>query len=86
MGNYSFFIYVIGIIAMVMIANFFRRQLRILWRVCISTIIGGLAFYIINVVGSNFNFHIGLNWVTLLTSGFLGIPGILLITILKFII
>ena len=51
-----------------------------------NTIIGGAIIYIINLVGANFGFHIGLNLITSLVVGILGIPGAILLIILQIII
>lgn len=50
-----------------------------------NTIIGGLIIYIINLIGASFGFHIGLNIVTSLVVGILGIPGAILLIVLEII-
>ncbi len=47
---------------------------------------GGLIIYIINLIGGLWGFHIGLNLITSIFVGILGIPGAVLLIILKFII
>lgn len=42
--------------------------------------------YLINLVGSVFNFHIGLNYITAIFTGILGVPGVILLVILKIIL
>lgn len=39
--------------------------------------------YLINLIGSLFSFHIGLNYITAILAGILGIPGVILLVILK---
>lgn len=48
-----------------------------------NSILGGLAIWLINIVGTSFNFHIGLNIITALIAGLLGIPGVILLILLK---
>ncbi|MBR3324804.1 MAG: pro-sigmaK processing inhibitor BofA family protein [Clostridia bacterium] len=48
-----------------------------------NSILGALLIFIINLVGVSFNFHIGLNIVTSIIVGILGIPGAVLLVILK---
>ena len=50
-----------------------------------NTIIGGAIIYIINLIGASFGFHIGLNIITSLVVGILGIPGAILLIILEII-
>jgi len=49
-----------------------------------NSIIGGIIIYIINMVGANIGIHIGLNFITALVVGILGIPGAILLIILSF--
>lgn len=44
---------------------------------------GGALIYIINMIGENINFHIGLNIGTSIFVGILGIPGTICLIILK---
>jgi inhibitor of the pro-sigma K processing machinery len=55
-------------------------------KLVINSILGGLLIYIINWVGSGFNFHIGLNFFTSILIGILGIPGAVVLIILRFLI
>lgn len=52
-------------------------------KLVINSAIGAGLIYIINLIGANFNFHIGLNWFTIICSGILGIPGVILIILLR---
>jgi len=56
---------------------------RFLTKIILNTIIGGLVLAVINFVGRLFNYHIALNVVTAMVSGNLGIPGIVLLVVLK---
>ena len=58
-----------------------KRILKLMF----NTIIGGLIIYIINLIGASFGFHIGLNIVTSLVVGILGIPGAILLIVLEII-
>lgn len=65
------------------IGKIFIFPLKKIFKLIINSIMGGILIYIINIVGNNFNFHIGLNWWTILCSGILGVPGVILIVVLK---
>ena len=54
-------------------------------KLVLNTIIGAAIIYIINLIGASFGFHIGLNIITSLVVGILGIPGAILLIILEFI-
>lgn len=42
--------------------------------------------YLINLVGILFDFHIGLNYITAIFTGILGVPGVILLVVLKLIL
>ena len=51
-----------------------------------NSILGGVLIYIINLIGEGFNLHIGLNIGTSFFVGIFGIPGAILLVILKLLI
>lgn len=73
-------------LAIFVIGKIFLFPIKFLLKLVFNTIIGGAIIYIINLVGANFGFHIGLNLITSLVVGILGIPGAILLIILKLII
>ena len=52
------------------------------WPLIGNSIVGGIIIFLINLIGANFGFHIGLNIGTALVVGILGIPGAILLIIL----
>ncbi len=83
MENYAFLVYIGCIVMIMIIGKIFVIPLRKILKLILNSIIGAVLIYIINIVGSNFNFHIGLNWWTIVCSGILGVPGVILIFVLK---
>lgn len=73
-------------LAILIIGKIFAFPIKKILKLVLNTIIGGVIIYIINLVGANFGFHIGLNVITSLVVGILGIPGAILLIILQFII
>ena len=86
MGLTSILIMIGCILAILVIGKIFLFPLKLLFKLVLNTIIGGAIIYIINLIGANFGFHIGLNLITSLVVGILGIPGAILLIILQFII
>ena len=68
------FIFLTCIIVLYLVGRFFTVPLKIIFRVIGSSIIGGCIIFIINLIGGTFGFHIGLNIVTTIVVGILGIP------------
>ena len=73
-------------LAIFIIGKIFLFPIKKILKLVINTIIGGVIIYIINLIGASFGFHIGLNVITSLVVGILGIPGAILLVILKLII
>ena len=79
----TFFVYFGCIIFLFLIAKFFILPIKIIAKLILNSILGGLLIFIINAIGTFFNFHIGLNIGTAIITGFLGIPGAILLVLLK---
>ena len=52
-------------------------------KLIINSILGGILIYFINQIGVSFGLHIGLNLITSVFIGVVGIPGALLLILLK---
>lgn len=55
-------------------------------KLIINSVLGGIVIFLINIIGANFGFHIGLNLVTSILIGVLGIPGVVCLIIVKLLI
>lgn len=81
-----FLIYISCIIGIFIIGKVFIVPIKIIFKLIINSIVGVILLYIINWVGITWQFHIGINIITALIVGILGIPGAILLTILKIFI
>lgn len=72
------FIFIFGRIFIVPI----KKVLKIVF----NSILGGVAIYLINLLGASFSFHIGLNFITSIVIGILGLPGAVCLVIIKLLI
>ncbi|MBP2632068.1 MAG: pro-sigmaK processing inhibitor BofA [Firmicutes bacterium] len=75
--------YVVGIVAIYFIGKMFLMPVRIIWKLIYNGIIGGIMLWIVNFVGASFGFSIGINFISALVAGFLGIPGVILLILFK---
>lgn len=64
----------------------FVLPIKTILKLVINSIFGGILIYVVNWVGSIFSFHIGLNFITAILVGMLGIPGAVLLVIIKLLI
>ena len=69
------------IVVLWIIGKIFSVPLKALFKLIINSVLGGLLIFIINLIGAVWNFHIGLNIVTAILVGILGIPGAVLLVI-----
>ena len=75
--------YVVGILAIYFIGKMFLMPVRMVWKLIYNGIIGGIMLWVVNFVGASFGFTIGINFVSALVAGFLGIPGVILLILFK---
>lgn len=75
------FIACIGII--ILFGKTFLFPVKRIARLVGNSVLGALLIFLINLVGISFGFHIGLNIVNSIIVGILGVPGAILLIILK---
>ena len=68
------------------IGKIFILPIKWILKLIINSILGGILIWVINLVGGMWGFHIGLNLYTSLLVGFLGIPGVIVLILLKLIL
>jgi len=71
------------IIAFWIVGRVFSVPLKAIWKLILNSISWGLLIFFINLIGGLFGFKIGLNIITAIIVGVLGIPGAVLLIILK---
>lgn len=76
-------IYLACIIFLFIFGRIFILPLKSIFKLIGNSILGGILIFLINLVGNLFAFHIGLNIATAVLVGLLGIPGAILLVILK---
>ncbi len=55
-------------------------------KLVLNSLIGAFVIFLINLIGSSFGFHIGLNFFTSILIGLLGVPGAVVLIIVKLLI
>ena len=69
-----------------LIGRVFALPVKKVLKLVFNSILGGGLIYVINIIGSSFGFHIGLNLVTSITVGILVIPGAIALILIKLLI
>ncbi len=85
MENYALFLYIGCIALVVFIGRSFLFPIKRIFKLIVNSLLGAGLIWITNLIGTNYNFHIGINIWTVLCTGLLGIPGFILIILLKFL-
>ena len=70
--------------AIFIICKILTLPLKWIIRLIGNSILGAIILFIINLVGAAWGIHIGINFITALVVGILGIPGVLLLLVLQF--
>ena len=58
-------------------------MMRKVLSIILNSFLGAIVMWLINVIGTSFQFQIGLNAITSIIVGILGIPGAVLLILLK---
>ena len=84
--NNNIITYLACICFIFLFGRIFIVPLKKILKLILNSVFGGLIIFIINIVGANFGFHIGLNIFTSVVVGLLGLPGAVCIIIVKLLI
>ena len=84
-GN-TILVYVACIIFLFIFGRIFVLPLKSILKLIVNSILGALLIWFINLIGGAFGFHIGLNLVTSIVIGILGLPGAILLIVLKLVL
>ena len=74
------------IVFLFIFGKIFIIPLKNILKLILNSILGGLSIFLINTIGSSFGFHIGINMITAIFVGLMGIPGAGLLVILQIIL
>ena len=77
--------YILAALIAIVILRIFAKPLKsVLW-LSLNSVLGGVGLFLFNTVFSQTGFYIGINIVTSAVCGLLGLPGLLLLIVLKVI-
>ena len=77
--------YCLGLLILFVVTKIFFKPLRFIVKIFANSIIGALVLFLLNLLSPIFPLHIGINPITALVTGLLGLPGICLILLLQII-
>lgn len=79
------FAYIIGVVLLYFLGKFFIVPMKTVLKLIYNSVLGGIIILIINFVGGFFSFQIALNPITAFITGTLGVPGVVLLIVLKYL-
>jgi len=74
------------IIAIFIIAKILSWPFKMIIKLVLNVLLGVVLILVVNTFGAGFGLHIPFNTITALIAGILGIPGVLLLIILHYIL
>ena len=78
--------YIFGIILIYVVGRIFVMPIKFIFKLIYNGLIGGIMLWVLNLLGSYIGFTIGINPLTALIAGFLGLPGLFLLILFKIFI
>ncbi len=78
--------YALGLVIIFILCRIFAKPLRWIIKLILNGIIGGLILAAVNFVGGFAGVSIIINPVSALLAGLLGVPGVILVVLLQYIL
>ncbi len=74
--------FIVGVIILFVILKVLSMPMKIIVKFLINALVGGIVIYVLDLFGVG----LALNWITSLIVGFLGVPGVIIVAILQFVL
>lgn len=71
------------LLAVFIVLKILSAPFKLIIKVILNGLIGGIIIYVINLVGANFNFVLPLEWWSSILVGILGIPGAIILILIQ---
>ncbi|NLU11223.1 MAG: pro-sigmaK processing inhibitor BofA [Tepidanaerobacter acetatoxydans] len=78
--------YAFGLLLLYIVGRILIMPLKIVLKLMYNALIGGVVLLFLNFLGGYIGLHIALNPVTALVVGFLGVPGVVMLLVLQYIL
>ena len=78
--------FIIGIGVLFLVLKLLSLPIKLIIKLVINGIVGGVILLGINLIGASFGFALNVTWVTALIVGILGVPGVIIVAIMQFLL
>lgn len=85
MGYGEIAAYVLALLLVLVLCRIFFKPLKGVFLLALNSLLGGLGLYIFNWIFAPLSFEIAVNLVTASVCGLFGLPGLVLLVLLKFL-
>ena len=82
----NFLSFFIAILVLYIVLKIISLPLKVIIKFMINALLGGIVLFIINLVGAQFGLVLNINWITSSIVGLLGIPGVIIVVIMHFLL
>ena len=76
----------LAVIVVIVLIRVISAPIRLIFKLLINTVIGFAVLYLVNLVGQNFGITIEMNVLHAVIVGIFGIPGVIVLILLQFIL
>lgn len=79
----QFLAFAIAAAVLFIVLKIISAPIKLIIKLMLNVLIGGVVLFIINYFGANFGFTLDINWLSALLVGVLGVPGVVILVIMK---
>ena len=73
------------VVGAILILKILIKPIRWIFKLLLNAAFGFVLLFLVNFFGDPVGIYIGVNFVNALVAGFLGVPGVILLVLLKFL-
>jgi inhibitor of the pro-sigma K processing machinery len=74
---------VLAALVIFVLLKILSAPIRLIFKLLINTAVGFALLFLVNLIGSNFGFTLEMNLVNALITGIFGIPGVIVLILIK---
>jgi inhibitor of the pro-sigma K processing machinery len=63
-----------------------KTPIKLALKLLVNAIVGFLSLFVVNLLGSLIGISLGINWLNAIIVGFLGLPGVILLLLIKYLL
>lgn len=80
------FLVVVGVLLLILLGKLLRTSLKWALKLLLNAVIGFVALFLLNYIGAPLGVSLNLNWFNAIITGILGVPGVILLLMIKYLL